>query len=534
VGGRPVRTAVYNRYWATGGGAEKYGGAIAQLLGADGPLDLLTHDPVDTGWLAERLRLDLSGVDVRVVPDATGEVTAASRDYDLFVNVSYMSGDRAASPASLYVVHFPTPLDGHLSRVQRAVARRLADRDGEPYPVRVEWGDGFYAREGRGIAWTNGRAMLRFTTPPGEAETVELVFGGLRPPELGPTTVRIEVDGEPAAEVEVPVSSSRVNRGRPSARVEVMSSEPGVPVEVAILSDSFVPGEVLHSDDRRRLGIPLVGLNVGSGPLAFLGRWLPILRSAPAGIYWLDSYGGVIANSEFTQRWIDAYWARSSDVLYPPVTLYEPGRKQNSIVNVGRFFPSDKGHSKKQLEMVRAFRRLCDGGVRDWTLHLVGGCSDAGRTYLGEVQATAEGYPVELHVNATGDELGAIYAQASIYWHASGYGEDARRHPDRLEHFGISTVEAMSAGAVPVVIGLAGQRETVRHGVDGFHFQTLGGLSDLTAMLIRDPDLRRRMSASAAHRARRFDIDAFGTKLHKLVGRVVTPSAAASAARATG
>jgi hypothetical protein len=42
------------------------------------------------------------------------------------------------------------------------------------------------------------------------------------------------------------------------------------------------------------------------------------------------------------------------------------------------------------------------------------------------------------------------------------------------------------------------------------------------------------MSASAAHRARRFDIDAFGTKLHKLVGRVVTPSAAASAARATG
>jgi hypothetical protein len=30
-------------------------------------------------------------------------------------------------------------------------------------------------------------------------------------------------------------------------------------------------------------------------------------------------------------------------------------------------------------------------------------------------------------------------------------GEDPERHPDRFEHFGITTVEAMSAGAVPVV-----------------------------------------------------------------------------------
>lgn len=510
MGGRPVRTAVYNRYWATGGGAEKYGGAIAQLLAADGPLDLLTHDPVDTGWLAERLRLDLSGADVRVVPDATGEVTAASRDYDLFVNVSYMSGDRAASPASLYVVHFPTPLDGHLSRVQRAVARRLADRDGEPYPVRVEWGDGFYAREGRGIAWTNGRAMLRFTTPPGEAETVELVFGGLRPPELGPTTVRIEVDGEPAAEVEVPVSSSRVDRGRPSARVEVMSSEPGVPVEVAILSDSFVPGEVLNSDDRRRLGIPLVGLNVGSGPLAFLGRWLPILRSAPAGIYWLDSYGGVIANSEFTQRWIDAYWARSSEVLYPPVTIYEPGRKQNSIVNVGRFFPSDKGHSKKQLEMVRAFRRLVESGAAPgWSYHLVGGCAPEHRPYLDEVVEAARGLPVEVHADASGADLAALYGRASVFWHAAGLGEDPELFPDRYEHFGITTVEAMSAGAVPVVVDAAGQAEVVERGRSGLRFRDVDGLVAATTRLVEDPALLATLAEGARRRAAHFTWEPF-------------------------
>jgi glycosyltransferase involved in cell wall biosynthesis len=517
---------VYNRYWETGGGAEKYGGAIAQILSADGPLDLLSHDPVDIDWLADRLRLDLSAVDVRLVDDATGELTAVSRDYDLFVNVSYMSSDRAASPASLYVVHFPTPLDGHLSRMERVVARGVAERWTELHRVRMEWGDGFYAREGRGVAWTNGRARLRFTTAPGEPTAVELVFAALRPVQLGPTLVRIEVDGAVEAELDIRVPPSRFVGRRPSARIDVMSPEPGVPVEVEIVSDTFVPAEVVGGDDRRRLGVPVVGLRVGTGPLAALSRWLPMLRSAPATIDWLDSYGEVVANSAFTQQWIHTYWSRESVVLHPPVTMYAPGTKRNTILNVGRFFPADKGHSKKQLELVGAFRRLYDGGVPDWTLHLVGGCSDAGRTYLDAVRAAAEGYPVELHIDAAGDEIAALYAQASIYWHASGYGEDATRHPDRLEHFGISTVEAMSAGAVPVVIGLAGQRETVRHGVDGFHFLSLDGLNALTAMLIRDRGLRQQMSVSAARRARDFALDAFGTKLHQFVDRVRAQDAA--------
>ncbi|HSJ19505.1 MAG TPA: glycosyltransferase [Nocardioidaceae bacterium] len=520
-----MRTAVYNRYWATGGGAEKYGAAIAQILSAEGRLDLVSHDPVDVDWLSDRLRLDLSAVDLRLLDDATGEVTKASADYDLFVNVSYMSADRVTSPGSLYVVHFPTRLDGHLSRAQRAVARGLTALGTAESPT-MEWGSGFYPREGRrgGVAWTNGRAKLRFRTKPGVPTSVQFVFGRLRPPQLGPTPVRIEVAGEVAAEVELGTPASRVAARRGVAvSVDVVSPEAGVPIGVEIISDTFVPAAVLHTDDRRRLGVPLVGLNVGTGPLAAASRWLPSIFYPPATVDWLDSYSLVVANSVFTQRWIDTYWSRGSEVLYPPVTMHAAGSKQPAILNVGRFFPTDKGHSKKQLELVLAFRRLCDAGVRGWRLHLVGGCSAAGQGYLDEVRSAADGYPIDLHVNARGDELDGLYAEASIYWHASGLGEHGERHPERLEHFGISTVEAMSAGAVPVVIGMAGQRETVRHGVDGFHFQTLDGLCALTTSLIEDDALRRRMSASAAQRARRFAVDAFATQLHALVDRALVP-----------
>jgi glycosyltransferase involved in cell wall biosynthesis len=78
----------------------------------------------------------------------------------------------------------------------------------------------------------------------------------------------------------------------------------------------------------------------------------------------------------------------------------------------------------------------------------------------------------------------------------------------------------MSAGAVPVVIGLAGQLETVRHGVDGFHFRTPGGLVALTRQLVNDEGARRRMSSSAIARAHAFELGAFEGRLRAVVDRV--------------
>jgi glycosyltransferase involved in cell wall biosynthesis len=522
MGGEAMRTAVYNRYWSTGGGAEKYGGVIAQILSGDGPLDLLTHEPVDVDWLADRLHLDLAKVDVRIVDDEPGAVTAASRDYDLFVNVSYLSSDRAGTPHSLYVVHFPAPLDGHLSSIQRLMARVVG---GPPGLQRYEWGDGFHPRDpgARSVAWTSGNGILRFYTHPGRKVRVGLVLGHQRPTELGPGKVRIEVDGEPRGELTVTPPTSRLSSRRGlTATVEVESPSEGVPVEVRVISDTFVPAEVLGTADRRKLGVPLRALRFGSGPVAWFMTRFPALAVAPASAEWIRSYGALVSNSEFTRGWVDRWWSTDSEVLYPPVTMHEPAAaKEPIILNVGRFFAAEHGHSKKQLEMVKAFRRLCDRGTKGWTLHLVGGCADAGRGYFEQVRSAAEGYPVELQPNARGDELEALYGKAGIYWHASGFGENAAKHPGRLEHFGITTAEAMSAGAVPVVIGLAGQLETVRHGVDGFHFATLDGLCTQTEKLIRDDELRATMSESARNRAREFSVEAFEGRLRAVVERVL-------------
>ena len=170
--------------------------------------------------------------------------------------------------------------------------------------------------------------------------------------------------------------------------------------------------------------------------------------------------------------------------------------------------------------MVQAFRRLHDSGrVDGWWLHLVGGCSPEDRAYALAVKREALGLPVHVHLSAPGAVLTDLLGRASIYWHAGGLGEDPETHPDRFEHFGISVVEAMGAGVVPVVFGAAGPAEVVRDGVDGLHFRTLDELEPTAAS---SPTIRiaGRRSAATPRERTEFAPDAFGRRLDTVVGAV--------------
>jgi len=56
----------------------------------------------------------------------------------------------------------------------------------------------------------------------------------------------------------------------------------------------------------------------------------------------------IIVNSKFTKDYIDASLGRKSSVLYPPVSIqrdYDPQKKTNTILNVGRFGINQAGSS---------------------------------------------------------------------------------------------------------------------------------------------------------------------------------------------
>ena len=525
-GDRPA-VCVYDRWWSTAGGGEKFAGGIADVLSRSCDVTLLTHEPVDLDQLSERLQIDLARVAVRRIDLAPDAVSEATEDYDLLVNASYTSTAENRAGAGLYVVHFPTDPGGGSAGWRRRAVGALGPLVAEP-GVELRFARGFHPEEQMGrhrAQWTTGDAELEVVVPPGRSVPLSLVFGRFLGYGVPPASVEVTVDGEPAGSVEVGQRANRFDTAVVALSATVVGHDDGSPVRVGIRSDHHVPATLFGTPDTRRLGVPLVTVRLGSGPRAVVKARYPSLAGRRASLSWLDSYDTVVSNSEYTRTWVRRWWGVDSEVLNPPVTLQPRLPKEQIILNVGRFFAAEHGHSKKQLELVGGFRLLRGRGLEGWELHLVGGCSEVDRPYLDEVRAAAEGLPVVIHEGAPGSELRDLYGRASIYWHASGLGEDDERHPDRFEHFGITTVEAMSAGAVPVVIGRAGQLEVLEHGVSGYHWESLSGLAYYTQLLTDDAVLRSAMSSAAEERARRYGTEAFAGRLEGIVeGLLSEPS----------
>jgi GT2 family glycosyltransferase len=91
----------------------------------------------------------------------------------------------------------------------------------------------------------------------------------------------------------------------------------------------------------------------------------------------VDQYDYLLTNSNYGSYWLKKKWGLDTSLrLYPSVNMYH-GRdgsdgKSKIILSVARF---ESGGSKKQLEMIKAFCRLCDGDnyvKNEWRLIIAG------------------------------------------------------------------------------------------------------------------------------------------------------------------
>lgn len=237
----------------------------------------------------------------------------------------------------------------------------------------------------------------------------------------------------------------------------------------------------------------------------------------------LAAYDAIFANSEYTRRWVRHYWHRDSLVLHPPIEMLPPLPKENIILHVGRFFVG--GHNKKHDVLVEGFRALLarlPAGER-WELFLAGSITPGAnhQAYADRIRDLASGLPVRIHLALDHAALATLFGRARIYWHATGYGADLRRSPDQAEHFGMSIVEAMSAGAVPVVFAEGGPAEIITPGQDGLVWRTRESLVEETLELIQRPDRLATMASAAITRSRDFERRAFMRQMRALWDGIV-------------
>jgi GT2 family glycosyltransferase len=227
----------------------------------------------------------------------------------------------------------------------------------------------------------------------------------------------------------------------------------------------------------------------------------------------VDKYDYLLTNGNYGSFWVKQRWGLDPTLrLYPPVDMYHGAessdKKSKIILSVARF---EACGSKKQLEMIRAFRKLCkrDQRVKQEWRFIIAGSSAGDNPYFNKVKREINAIKatnIELMSNLTNSDILKLYTEASIFWHACGLGE---KDPHLVEHFGMTTVEAMQNYCVPIVLNGGGQREIVEHEISGFLFSTVEELISCTLKVIDDDGLRKRIAQEAYEKSHRFNADMF-------------------------
>jgi GT2 family glycosyltransferase/glycosyltransferase involved in cell wall biosynthesis len=216
-----------------------------------------------------------------------------------------------------------------------------------------------------------------------------------------------------------------------------------------------------------------------------------------------------VANSIYTKTNIKEKWGVDAEVIYPPTSLFECGKeKEKIILHVSRFDIPNDASDKGQIHMINSFRELNNLG---WKFVLagttdIGAVEERGKNYLSYLQKFAQdsNLNIEFVVNSSFKELKKLFQKSSIYWHCSGYNNT---NPGAVEHFGLTILEGMSAGCVPISYSKGGPSETIKHDSSGYLYDDLKDLIKYTKKIIKDPKLLQTMSKEAVKRSEEFSED---------------------------
>lgn len=220
----------------------------------------------------------------------------------------------------------------------------------------------------------------------------------------------------------------------------------------------------------------------------------------------------VITNSQFTRSHIRKHLHVDPLVVYPGVDTakYSPssiGKRENIVLTISRI------EEKKGLGIITELAKR----VTDARFVILGLTHHASNDYISRLTSEARMLGVEDRVlfmpNATESQKIMLLSTAKVYLHTM-----------RFEHFGISVVEGMSAGLVPVVHRSGGPWVDIlseTQGQYGYAYDDITQAEAVINELLHNERIRIRVARRALSRAQSFDSNRFSSSMVKIVEMLV-------------
>jgi alpha-1,2-mannosyltransferase len=220
----------------------------------------------------------------------------------------------------------------------------------------------------------------------------------------------------------------------------------------------------------------------------------------------------LVVNSRFTQSVVTKCLNRTSSVVYPPVDVErfkqseKDKNRENLVVTVSRL------RSGKNLELVPRIA----AHVPTARFVIIGLADRASGRAIEDLRKEIErlgvGDRVQLFVNQRFQQLRGVLVSSKVFLHTQP-----------TEAFGISIVEAMAAGCVPIVPRWGGPWFDIldlREGEYGFSYGSAEEAAKRIRLVLENEGLRRKVAAGAVKRAMGFDTSVFKRKISGIVERV--------------
>jgi len=227
-----------------------------------------------------------------------------------------------------------------------------------------------------------------------------------------------------------------------------------------------------------------------------------------------------VANSKFTQQVIAECLGKRALVINPPVASSKTlmsinrGKRENVVITISRL------RSAKGLGIIPEIASY----VRDCEFVVVGIADKESEQCLKELFGEIERLGVQERVRVFRNKphrftLAAL-STAKVFLHTQS-----------TEAFGMSIVESMAAGCVPIVPRTGGPWLDIldcQEGKYGFSYRSPLEAADKIKLLLSDESLRSEVSVRAIGRSEIFDSSVFGKKLLSVVETISTRSARGS------
>ena len=156
-----------------------------------------------------------------------------------------------------------------------------------------------------------------------------------------------------------------------------------------------------------------------------------------------ESRVNLISNSNFTKNEIKRNCGKDSFVIYPPVKIekykkFQKYDKREKIVTISRF------STEKNLDAaIEIFNQI------NFSCEIIGNAKYKNQLAVLERLQKKKGENVKIYSNISSEEISTLLSTAKVYLYTS------------KETFGISVVEAIAAGCIPIVPDNSAHCETV-------------------------------------------------------------------------